>query len=47
MPFDAEVCLNSLEVNGKMVLQATVRDITDRKRAERDQEVAFSCSFNA
>ena len=42
MPFDAEVSLNSLEVNGKMILQATVRDITDRKRAENEIKKSLS-----
>jgi PAS domain S-box-containing protein len=32
--FPAEVLLSTMELEGKQVLQATVRDITERKRAE-------------
>ncbi len=42
MPFDAEVSLNSLEVHGKMIVQATIRDITDRKRAEDEIKKSLS-----
>ncbi|PXF58743.1 MAG: hypothetical protein C4B58_05465 [Deltaproteobacteria bacterium] len=34
--FPAEVLLSAMELNGRQVLQATVRDITDRKRAEEE-----------
>ena len=38
--FPADVLFNRLELDGKVVLQATVRDITDRKSAEEQLRVA-------
>ncbi len=42
MLFDAEVSLNSLEVHGEMIVQATIRDITDRKRVEDEIKKSIS-----
>ncbi len=48
--FPAEVLLKALELDGKRVLQAVVRDISDRKRAEeslRESEETYRSILNA
>lgn len=37
-PFPAEVLLTRMEQRGQVLLQATVRNITDRKRADEEQD---------
>ena len=39
-PFDAEVALTAVEVCGQLVLQAIVRDTSDRKAAERGVQIS-------
>jgi len=45
--FDAEVILNKVLINGKPVLQTTVRDISKRKRLEKLQGILFKLSQSA
>jgi len=43
-PFPAEVMLSAMTLEGRTVIQGTVRDITERKRAVEDLERLFNLS---
>jgi two-component system, cell cycle sensor histidine kinase and response regulator CckA len=50
IPLDVEITLNRVEIGGSFLLQAIMRDITDRKRAEdalRESEERFKLSMEA
>jgi PAS domain S-box-containing protein len=38
--FDAEVCVNRLNIDNRVIIMGMIRDITDRKRAEADLKQA-------
>jgi len=39
-PFQADVLISAVELNGKLLLQATVRDISEQKRVEANLRIA-------
>ena len=45
--FDAEVLLNGMQLDGRTILQATVRDITERKSAEMELRLAKEAAEQA
>jgi diguanylate cyclase (GGDEF)-like protein/PAS domain S-box-containing protein len=47
MDFPAEVLLSSLELDGRKILQASVRDITERKHAEENLRITASVFENS
>ncbi len=44
--FDAEVILNKVVLKGETVLQATVRDISERKKTENLRDILFNLSHS-
>jgi PAS domain S-box-containing protein len=44
--FPAEVLLNAMDLDGRLVLQAVVRDISDRKEAEKELKISKEFAEN-